>query len=244
MEKRGPSVGFISNGNRTWAKREYHTDTPTVDQYLEAYFKGSERIKGVIEVARDEGFSLIAPWGLSDKNITNRPEHEKQCLYQVFEHYLIDLRDNFLHRPENANVCFRHIGRRDRLLAEAPHIIKLIDEITEQTRERIGLIVAVALDYGGRDDQHRAMKLWFEAGCPNGSDGVKDFLDLPKQGAIDLIIRTGHKEGEAVRTNEYLWPYIDETRIIVSTCLLPDYTKELFKADIERFRAEKQNRGK
>ncbi len=247
MEKGGLSVGFIANGNRTWAKREHGTDQPTMDQYLDAYMKGSERIKGVIEEARDMGFKLIAPWGMSDRNIIKRPLEERQCLYQVYKHYLIDLRDNFLHRPENSEVRLVHIGRRDRLIDEAPEVIRLIDEIKRDTQERVGMAVAVALDYGGLNERDRATEAWARAGCPGGIDGIKCYLDLSSQGVsyapVDLIIRTGHKQEEAVRTNEFLYPYLNETRVIPNTCLLPDYTEDQFRADIQKFQAEKQNRG-
>lgn len=247
MEFSGLNVGFISNGNRTWAKRVNNTATPTDRQLLDAYYHGSERVKGVVEAARDAGFRSLMPWGLSDKNIVKRPENERGCLYQIFEHYLTDLRDNFMHKEENQNVRFAQLGRKDRLAKEAPNVIRLIDEIYNDTRQRTGMVLAVALDYGGREEYSRAIKLWADAGCPGGPDGVKAFLDLPLQGIefqpVDLIIRTGHKPEEAVRTNEYLFGYLEETRVVPSPILLPDYTKEDFLNNVRTYKGEKKNLG-
>ncbi len=247
MNHPGLFVGLIPDKNRTWTKEHFRTDKPTLEQYLEGYFKGSERVKAVITASREMCFGIIAPWGLSTDNMDNRDPKEKEILYFVFDHYLKDLRDNFMHRPENKNVRFVHMGRRDRLGEEAPKIVELIDEITNDTRERTGMVVAVALDYGGLDEQDRALKLWLDAGCPNGIEGIKNFLDLPQQGIdfrpVDLIVRTGHKSGTPTRSNEYLYPYLKETRVINRLEFLPDYTKDMFHDDLTTFGDESQNRG-
>jgi undecaprenyl diphosphate synthase len=247
MEQQGLFVGLIPDKNRTWAKEKNQTDTLSSDQLEECYLKGGDVIKEVITVARDESVKIIALWGMSDKNMMNRPEDERKILYGVFEHFLTDLHTNWMNKPENKDVRFVHMGRRDNFEREAPQVVELIDHISTDTRERTGMVVAVGLDYAGWDEHDRAMMPWLKEGAPNPPRGWQAHLDLPRQGVpfqpLDLLIRTGKEEEGLSRTNEYLHFYHDETRGEAHATYLPDYSGEQFKRDLKKFCAEKQNRG-
>lgn len=248
MQKGPERVGYILDKNRTWAKRHFQTDAPSLEEYAEGYMRGGDVTKEIITCAREQCVQVVALWGMSDDNMVKRPPEQRQILYGVFHHFLLDLQDNWMNKPKNRDVRLVHMGRRDRLSEEAPGIITLLDEISADTRRRSGMVVAVALDYGGREEFRRAHALWQRAGCPGDvNEGWKDFLDLPRQGIpfrpFDLIVRTGQDAAEPLRTNEFLWPYLEETRLITHDCCLPDFTVDMMRNDFALFSSEHQNRG-
>jgi undecaprenyl diphosphate synthase len=243
----GEFIGLISDGNRREVMHRDGVATVkelTREQLLMAYRLGAESVKRVIERARQLSVGIIAPWGMSDKNMESRSELERGVLYEVFREFLLDLRDNWVDLRENERVRLLHLGREDRLLREAPGVVALLREIAAHTRERAGMVVAVCLDYGGIDEARRAEAAWLAAGC---AGSARDHLDLPRQGVpfkpLDLRIRTGETT-RMKHLNAFLHPYVDdETREVFHEELLPCYTADQFEADVRDYRRTERRKG-
>lgn len=244
----GEFIGLIPDGNRR--EVQAREGAPSVrhlsqEQLLHGYRMGARAVRGVIERARELAVAVIATWGMSEKNMENRTPMERGVLFTVFDEFLADLRDNWVDRPENAAVRFAHMGRRDRLQAEAPAVLGLLDEIAAHTRGRTGMTVAVCLDYGGPEEMERAVSAWKDSGC---TGRWQDHLDLPRQGVpyrpLDLRIRTGEDGGNVKHANAYLKAYeADGTAEIYHHTLLPLYTPDMFQADVEAYRNTQRRKG-
>lgn len=228
------AIAVVPDGQRRWARANGKS-------FSEAYEIGAENIRQLIGVAREEGVSLFFIWGGSVENLRERPAEELLVLHQVYEKFLVQVRDNWMHQPENATLRFVHMGRLE-LLNKTER--ELIAEITSATIHRSGMVVALCLGYSGLDEQERAIAAWQEGG-QHGQ--WQDFLDLPRQGVpwqpIDLIIRTGEGNGEIVHDNEFLHAYRQETRLCFHAEFFPDVTPEMLRADIVRYRGGEQRRG-
>lgn len=245
-------VGLIADGNRTWAlehSQRESKDQLTPDELYAAYRKGGERVKEVAERARTEGIRIFAAWGGSTKNLTKRPKRELGVLHSIYEHFLTELRDEWMNKEGNEDVRFVHMGRTERIALHAPQVMELIREIDEHTRNRTGMVMAVGLDYDGRDEQERAIHRWAIRGYQCDPQGWLHHLDLPRQGVpyrhVNLILRTGLRPPEdSVYDNEYLHSYQNETRVRVCRVCLPDLTADLFSQELQKYRSETKKGGK
>lgn len=243
-------VGLIPDGNRRWAMRKYGKatkETLSRDELYDAHWTGAEAIKRVAERAREESVDIFAAWGGSVANLTKRESREVAVLHSVFERLLTELRDDWMDRGENQTARFVAMGRREHLQDRVPTVIQLIDEITEHTRERTGMVLVLCLDYDGLDEGRRAHRLWKERGYPGDEEGWKQFLDLPLQGIpcrdLNLILRTGVRAHSSKYDNEFLHCYQNETRLRHREIFWPDYTPDMFNEDLHAFLQEEQRRG-
>lgn len=211
----------------------------------ECYKAGGEATKKIVEAARDNMVGLIALWVWSTKN-WDRPPEQARAVFRVTKEFLEDLRQNWIDRPENSDVRLVHMGRSERLHAEAPEVMELLDDITAYTRARTGMIVALLMDYSGPDEDERARNMWKRD--TDSSVTYHRYLDLPRQGVpfceLDLRIRTG-ETSRVKHTNAVMSPYAGmETRDVFHEAYLPHYTRELFLKDLDESRQTEKRCGK
>lgn len=228
------AVAVIPDGQRRWARANGKS-------FREAYEIGAENIRQHIAVAREEGVSLFAVWGGSVENLRERPTEELLVLHQVYEKFLLEVRDHWMKEPENVALRFVHLGRTELLNQKEQ---RLITEITAATADRPGMVVALCLGYSGPDEIERALEAWQAS---NGRGSWKDHLDLPRQGVpyrtFDLIIRTGEGGDGVVHDNEFLQAYRGETRLRFRAEFFPDVTPAMLREDIAAWRQSTQRRG-
>lgn len=259
MVKEGYFVGLIPDGNRSWEREQVGREHLSYTDLLNAYDQGAQAVKRIIEWVRDdERIGIFVPWGLSVDNFDKRDVVQKEVLFRTFERFLRELRDEWMDKPENKDVRFVHMGRLVRLTESAPEVAELLAELTHHTRNRTGMVLAVALDYNGLDEGTRAHHLW----AVNGYDGDyvsgwKYHLDLPRQipelRVLDddknltthahLILRTKTAEATIPHDNEFLHPYLKETRHDLIDVYLPALTPELFAQKFEAFLSETMKKG-
>lgn len=258
MLKEGLFVGLIPDGNRSWERQRVGTQILTHDQLLEAYDCGAEAVKRIIEAARDDGkISILALWGLSMNNLDSRGLLEKRVLFDTYDRFLKELRDEWMDRQENRSVRLVHMGRLMRLMEQAPETVDLLAELIEHTRERTGMIIALCLDYDGHDEEHRALQLWQQSNYAGGIEERYLYLDLPRQvqalrtigknsrlaTSVNLMLRTNTEDAEFDHYNEFLHAYQNETRVKTLDVFMPDFTADMFREKIARYRSEKMKFG-
>jgi undecaprenyl diphosphate synthase len=124
------------------------------------------------------------------------------------------------------NICLKTIGNIDDM---PPSVARILNETVEKTKACSGMIVNLALSYGGRDEIIRAIKKIVHA-VKQGSLKEDDITegsfsnylftkDLPDP---DLLIRTS---GEMRLSNFLLWQ-MAYTEIYVTEILWPDFKKD------------------
>lgn len=242
-------IGIILDGNRRYAKRR------GLVSVVEGHRAGGENFKRIIERTRDmqADIRVLAAWCMSCKNLDGRSAFEINGIFGIGEEFLTDLRDNWMHRPENSSIRLFHMGRRGRMEAypSGRAMLRVLDQVSEETNDRTGMAVGLCFDYSGDDEQQRALEAWVAAGMPGSpGTGYRQFLDIPRQGIpyrpLSLIIRTGKEDGESDRDGAFLAPYTitGETRLRSSELLFPEFTPDAYEAVVRAYLTEQKREGK
>ncbi|MBI4383483.1 MAG: di-trans,poly-cis-decaprenylcistransferase, partial [Nitrospinae bacterium] len=175
-------IAIIMDGNGRWAKGHF---LPRVEGHRQGV-KAVDRIVSLCAKLKIEALTL---YSFSDEN-WNRPRAEVSALMKILDQYL----RQELERMNRENIRFNAIGRIDEL---PPDIVKLVKSSQESTRRNTGMILTLALSYGGRQEILDAVKR-MAGKIREGSLKPEDvdfpvfesFLytrDLPD---VDLLIRT------------------------------------------------------
>jgi undecaprenyl diphosphate synthase len=211
-------VAIVMDGNGRWAG----------DRGLprnKGHEAGEDALFDTVEGALDVGLSWLTVYAFSTEN-WRRPASEVRFLMNFNESLLVR-RSHELH---DRNVRIRFIGRRDRV---PPHVRRRIEEAEELTAKDSQMTLAVALDYGGRDELTRAVRdLVAEAREGRGPKRIDERtissrLDAPDMPDVDLLVRTA---GERRLSNFLLWQ-LYYAEVYFTPLRWPDFNRhELFNA--------------
>lgn len=222
-------VAVIMDGNGRWAEKR---SLPRVAGHR----AGVEAVRQLVRLARERHIEVLTIYSFSTEN-WSRPETEVSELMRLLRFFIrSDLAD--LHRN---NVKIRIIGEREGL---APEIVALLEEAETTTAGNTGLILAVAFNYGSRQEMTRAMRrlardvaagnLDPAAISPELIGASLDTAGLPDP---DLIIRTS---GEQRISNFLLWQAA-YAELVFLPCLWPDFDAAAFDEALGEF-ARRQRR--
>jgi len=211
-------IAIIMDGNGRWARRH---GLPRIMGHR----KGIKTAQKIVEVCVDLGIEILTLYAFSSDN-WKRPREEVNFLMKMLKDFLRQESNKIIER----NVRFKVIGR----IEELPESVrKELTRIIEATKENTGLILNLALNYGGRVEIVDAVrKICEEVKKNRFSVGEIDeelfsrFLYTRGMADPDLLIRTG---GELRVSNFLLWQ-ISYTEIYISNKLWPNFTR----ADLER----------
>ena len=218
-EKMPKHIAIIMDGNGRWA-------TKRALPRKAGHKAGAEALEKIIYAAKDMGLEHLTVYAFSTEN-WKRSEEEVGAIMDLLRMYLKNYFKKFL----NDNVRMDVIGDISRLDKDIQEAILEIEEIS---KEKTGLSVHIALNYGGRDEIRRAVaKIAADVaeGKLNAADVTEDTITnaLDTAGTPDpeLLIRTS---GEERISNFLLWQ-IAYSEFYFSEMLWPDFNKtELQKA--------------
>lgn len=215
-------IAFIMDGNGRWAKKRGLPRTA-------GHREGANTLRRLIRDLDGLGIKYATFYAFSTEN-WKRSDEEVSALMKLLEDNLDDL-VNY----EKENIRLRFIGGRERLSKVLQD--KML-EAEKKSRDRTGLTVTLAINYGGRDDITRAAKKAAELakeGFLNPTDITEDTLsamlqteDIPD---VDLMIRTG---GELRISNFLIWQ-ISYAELYFCDTLWCDFTKKELLAAIDAF---------
>lgn len=194
MESIPKHIAIIMDGNGRWATERM------LPRNL-GHRAGVEALRDVIKTASNIGIKYLTLYAFSTEN-WKRPASEVSLLMKLLVEYLrkeiAELHDN--------NVKINVIGDILKLPAEA---IEEIEKALQKTRNNEGLVVNIALNYGGRSELVHALKNITLKAKNNeieiddiDEDLIGSFLytkDIPDP---ELMIRTS---GEIRLSNFLLW---------------------------------------
>jgi len=206
-------VAIIMDGNGRWAAQR---GQPRISGHR----AGVEAVRAAVDTGARLGLEALTLYAFSTEN-WKRPRYEVDALMRMLRKYLrIEL--NEIHRQ---NIRFQTIGRTEALANNVRHEIT---RASEQTAGNSGMVLSVALNYGGRAeivDAARAAikKLAEKNGSPDEltEDLIERELytkDLPE---LDLLVRTS---GELRISNFLLWQSA-YAEIHVTDTLWPDFRR-------------------
>ncbi len=187
-------IGVIMDGNGRWAKKRGLPRSA-------GHKAGAESLKKIVTEANKIGIEYITVYAFSTEN-WKRPKAEVDYLMNLLMDYLINAEKTLA----GENVRIRAIGSRAELSEEMCQQIEKTEKLTEN---RSGIVMNIALNYGGREELVNATKLI----CHEVAEGkiTPDEIDEAKieqglytanQPDVDLLIRTS---GEQRLSNFMLW---------------------------------------
>ncbi len=211
-------VAIIMDGNGRWAQNRGLKRT-------KGHAQGAKVLKKISEYVYDKGIRVLSVFAFSTEN-WKRDKEEVDFLMDLF---LKSFKENFESvKKKGIKVIFS--GLRDRL---SDKVIKVMDKMTEDTKNNKNGVFNICLNYGGQDEIIEATKKI----CGDVIDNKLEisninqeiyskylFNDLPP---IDLMIRTS---GEFRISNFMLWQ-MAYAELYFTDVLWPDFDdKELDKA--------------
>lgn len=225
-------IAVIMDGNGRWAKEKGLSRN-------EGHRKGSQVLSDITDYANKIGVKYLTAYAFSTEN-WNRPQDEVDGLMNLMRKYL----KSHLRRYKKKNIRFRVIGDRAPLAVD---IVKQIEELEAVTKDKTGLCVCIALNYGGRDEIFRACKKMIDDVILDKvqkedltEEIMSSYLDTADIPDPDLMIRTS---GE-IRTSNFLPWQLAYSEFYFTPCLWPEFTElELDKA-IEEYSKRKRRFGK
>lgn len=224
-------IAIIMDGNGRWAKKNF---MPRV----EGHRQGVKTVDRIVTLCTELHIEALTLYSFSGEN-WNRPRPEVNALMKILDRYL----HRELDRMNRENIRFNTIGRIDELPID---IQKLIRHAEDYTRANDGLILTLALSYGGRQEILEAVKK-IAAKVREGSLAIEDIdfpvlesclstHDLPEP---DLLIRTS---GE-LRISNFLLYQIAYTELHYTRVLWPDFKEEDLLAAIIDFQKRERRFG-
>lgn len=224
-------VAIIMDGNGRWAKMR---GLPR----QEGHRRGLEALRRTVRNASDLGLSVLTLYSFSTEN-WRRPHAEVSFLMGLLKHFV----EKDLSELAAANVRVRIIGNREDLPAD---LRRLVEGAEIRTRENTGLVLAIAFNYGARDEILRAARqlaVEVAAGrlAPTAIDEAAltarlDTHDLPDP---ELVIRTS---GESRISNFLLWQSA-YAEFVFTPVLWPDFDRAAFEDALAEYRRRERRFG-
>ncbi|MEI3162785.1 MAG: polyprenyl diphosphate synthase [Lachnospirales bacterium] len=187
-------IGIIMDGNGRWAKKRL---LPRVLGHKQ----GAKALDKLLNDAKGLGVEHITVYAFSTEN-WKRAEEEVSGIMGILREYI----NKYFRDYANSDFRVDSIGD---LSALAPDLQKDIAELKEVSKDRTGIHLTIAMNYGGRDEIRRAVQKIAQevkAGKIEPEDITEELISnhLDSAGTPDpeLIIRTS---GELRTSNFLMW---------------------------------------
>jgi undecaprenyl diphosphate synthase len=212
-------IAIIMDGNGRWAKNKSLSR-------ISGHIKGVDAVREIVTACRELGIKVLTLYAFSIEN-WRRPEDEVMALMELLKEYLIKEAEEMVQN----NIRLNAIGRIEDL---SPDVQNTLQEAMKKTERCDGMILNLALSYGGRSEILHAVQgilSDFQRGKIKPEEiTMQRFSQYLWTRGIpdpDLLIRTS---GEFRISNFLLWQ-IAYTEIYVTETLWPDFDQEeLLKA--------------
>ena len=206
-------VAVIMDGNGRWAAQRGQPR-------IAGHRAGVEAVRATVDTGARLGLGALTLYAFSTEN-WKRPRYEVDALMRMLRKYLRLELDEI----DRQNIRFQTIGRIEAL---APTVRNEIARASERTASNSGMVLSVALNYGGRaeivDACRAAMqKLQAEGKSADGlgEEEIERELYTHSLPELDLLVRTS---GELRISNFLLWQSA-YAEIYVTETLWPDFRR-------------------
>ena len=222
------NIAIIMDGNGRWAQKK---GLPRV----EGHRQGGKTVEIIAQCCVDFGIESLTLYSFSIEN-WKRPKTEVNALMHLYTQYLIQIRSTLMKN----NVKLIHLGR----LAGLPEAVQneLVQTI-EMTKANTGMILALALNYGGRTeivDATQKIAQEYKSGKLRLRDideqCISRHLYTAGLAEPDLLIRTANE----MRISNFLLWQISYSEFYVTKTFWPDFKKAALEKAILNY--AKRNR--
>jgi len=224
-------VAIIMDGNGRWAEER---GLPRAMGHK----AGVESVREIVETAGEAGIATLTLYAFSTEN-WRRPAMEVQALMTLLRAYL----ESQLAPMLEKGVRLKCSGEIERLPKD---VQVLLQKAIDQTAKNRGIILNLALSYGGRGELVRAAQRLAQQ-CLDGTLKPREINEerfgnelytagLPDP---DLLIRTG---GEARLSNFLLWQ-TSYSELYFTPVFWPDFRRGQFLAALEDYQGRQRRFG-
>jgi len=224
-------VAIIMDGNGRWAKKK------GINR-VRGHQKGADTVREIVRTTREIGIKWLTLYAFSEEN-WKRSKTEVLALMKLLKRFvkseLKEMLDN--------GIRLQTIGRTEKLPEDTK---KALSDTIEKTSTNNGMVLTLALSYGGRQEIFDALKkigTRIEKGDLKADDISEQLISNSLYTAgmpdPDLLIRTS---GES-RISNFLLYQIAYTEIYITSTLWPDFGKEKYLAAILDFQERERRFG-
>ena len=232
LSKLPSHIAIIMDGNGRWAKQR-------LMNRINGHEKGADAVRRIVRTCREIGIKILTLYAFSTEN-WQRPKAEVTALMDLLKRFL---KSESKEMHEN-NVRLNTIGQTHRM---PKGVRDLLQQNMEMTASNTGLMLNLALSYGGRAeivDMVKQVATHVKKGRLEPTaitpEIVADNLYTRGMCDPDLLIRTG---GDMRVSNFLLWQ-IAYTEIFVTDTLWPEFSRQEFMAILADFQKRERRFGR
>ena len=207
-------VGIIMDGNGRWARKRGLPRSA-------GHRSGAQVFRKITRYCSNIGIKYLTVYAFSTEN-WRRPRKEVDALMKLFKDYLQEALDDF----KDDDIVIRFIGDRS---AFSPELRQLMEDNEAISKDRPGMVLNIAMNYGGRDEIVHAVReiVADVAGGRLSADDIdaqliSDHMYTRGEPDPDLIIRPS---GEHRTSNFLLWQSAYSEYVIMDI-LWPDFKEK------------------
>lgn len=223
-------IGIIMDGNGRWAKKRNLPRSV-------GHSAGAKAFTEISKYCNKIGVKYLTVYAFSTEN-WKRPKDEVDAIMNLLRDYLNDIS-----RYEKENIVTRFIGDISVLDED---IVKKIKEIEGSSSKSTGMVLNIAVNYGGRDEIINAVKILSKQVKEGSLDPTdidenlfKENLYTAGQPDADLIIRPS---GECRLSNFLMWQSA-YSEFIFMDVLWPDFKPHHIDHAIHEFNSRNRRFG-
>jgi len=225
-------IAIIMDGNGRWARQHGFAER------IKGHEAAVEAVRASVRSSGELGVQVLTLYAFSVEN-WQRPRHEVAALMRLLQRFLIGEIPEMMENDVRLIVS----GQIERLPG---YVLKALDENMRTTGGNKGLIVNLAVSYGGRNEIVDAARR-FAAAVQEGRARIDDltpetfpqYLYHPELPDPELLIRTS---GELRYSNFLLWE-IAYTELVVTPVLWPDFRRVHLMEAIVEYQARERRFG-
>ncbi len=229
-------VAIIMDGNGRWAKKR-------LLNRIKGHEKGADTVRAIVKTCRKIGIPILTLFAFSTEN-WQRPKVEVAALMSILKRFLLKEQKEMVENDIRLNA----IGQIERLSEDVRNALRNAMELTKNNK---GLLLNLAISYGGRDEIVRAVQK-IAGKVKNGiidpgamqdqitEDLISDNLYTRAMPDPDLLIRTS---GEMRISNFLLWQ-IAYAEIFITDTLWPDFGSKEFISILKDYQGRERRFGK
>lgn len=220
------------DGNGRWAKRRGLPRTA-------GHKAGVKAVKRIVRAAGDMGISVLTLFTFSQEN-WKRPKNEVSAIMKL----LYETTKREINELDKNNVKLITTGKTDEF---SPRRRQILQEAMERTKDNTGLVLNLALNYGGRTEILDAVKK-IAGDVKRGKldpeqlteESFSDYLYTNTLPDPDLLIRTS---GEMRISNFLLWQ-TSYTELYVTDVLWPNFSVRDFYEAVQDYQSRERRFGR
>lgn len=213
------NIAIIMDGNGRWAKKNNL-------QIKEGHARGVSALKEIVKESVNQNIESLTVYAFSTEN-WKRPKSEVKAINNL----IVNSINNELDELIEQNVKVRFFGDYSNFGKKTYEKIKFAEEKSFSNKPKLRL--NIALGYGGKMDiiniAREVSRLKIKASDINDHK-INELSQVPES-SIDLLIRTG---GDT-RISNFLLYQIAYSEIHFVRKLWPDYSKQDFKRNINKY---------